>query len=223
MGADFLAAESSVFIVNDPVWRELVELWQVTVRQARAETTPIPDNSPFRNQALQTSAGPRQHPTPAKLRAASKTSTSASPGRRPIRTGAPSTFGQCWIRNGVTPVQPFTKQRRFTQEPLHNWRAFALPPRPHQLQSPRQRPAFRASPFVSRFFSTAVCHCRPCRYLISLPPMPFDVPSSCIWPPVAVFVFKFSQSFHTQSPIASGHTLALGNIRLHGLLTYGRL
>ena len=49
------------------MWRRLVELWQAQVitPQARAETTSVPDNSPLRNQALQTSAGPRQHPTPA--------------------------------------------------------------------------------------------------------------------------------------------------------------
>ena len=49
------------------MWRGLVELWEVTARQARAETAPVPDNSPFRNQALQTSADPRTTSTPEKL------------------------------------------------------------------------------------------------------------------------------------------------------------
>ena len=60
----YRASAWELYILDDPVWWELVELWQVTVRQARAETTQVPENSPFRNQALQTS-GPRQHPTPA--------------------------------------------------------------------------------------------------------------------------------------------------------------
>ena len=72
-------------MIDDPVWRELVELWQVTVRQARAETTPVPDNSPFRSQALQTSAGPRQHPTPA--------SSGQHPSPRPPLAPGDARFG----------------------------------------------------------------------------------------------------------------------------------
>ena len=34
---------------HDPVWQGLVELWQVTARQAQTETVPV-RTTPFRNQ-----------------------------------------------------------------------------------------------------------------------------------------------------------------------------
>ena len=127
----------------------LVELWQVTVCQARVETTPVPDNSPFRNQDLRSSAGPRQHPTTPvisgqHLRPPSR--PPLSPGDARFRSEPPDLR---WPR-----TVPDSERSPPGNEgnPLNKRRVFALPSHPHQLQSPQQRPAFESLPLRFALF-----------------------------------------------------------------------
>ena len=124
----------------------LVELWQVTICQARA------DNSPFRNQALQTSASPRQPPTtPASSGQHPRPPSrpSLAPGDAPFRS-EPPTFvspGQCRIRNGVLPVlHQATKENRSIEEGSSPCLLV-----PINFSHHGKDPPLKASPFVSRF------------------------------------------------------------------------